>query len=204
MKDLTIAPADRQITLISVPPSFNITKNAHARNAYGQVAQEIVCAALEARPVKINGKFDVCFDAIAGNSYIEIKSVKRKGKVVVYDWRRNKERQVMLRGYNVNYAILIHGVRCSNGKNLLDEFVRSNLTLFVVDARSVHEMCAELPLHTIKKVTYGSKRFGYNREGYIEGYRNVPVERLIARYSYESYPKVVHCCGRSFNITITV
>src|SRR4051812_26775895 len=100
----SIAPASKQLSLLSVAPSYTITKNAQARNAYGTVAVEIVCAALNLLPIPINGNYAICFDAQDSNGFYEIKSVHRSGKVVIYDWRMEKEASVNV---PLAYAILV-------------------------------------------------------------------------------------------------
>ncbi len=171
---MTIAPPSNQLNLFQLAPSFNITKNAQARNAYGTIAQEIVCATLGLRPIPINGNYDCCFDALLDDTFYEIKSVKRGGKVVCYDWRMRKEANA---GVALNYAILVHGVRGSDGKRLFHEFTESRLQLIVAPAQLVHGFAYECGLHRMGE-SAGSRRCGYNRVGYRDGYRNLPVRAL--------------------------
>lgn len=175
---MTIAPPDYQMTLLSVAPSYRITKNAQARNAYGTVAAEIVCAALSLAPVRINGSYDACFDAFDTTTglHYEIKSVKHGGKVVVYDWRRAKEERA---GDSLRYAILCHGVKGSDGRALADEMAASQLKLVMLPAADVHDVAARQPLRKLLKLAL-DPRNGYARVGYAEGYRNVPVAALLA------------------------
>jgi hypothetical protein len=170
---MTIAPPDYQMTLLSVAPSYHITKNAQARNAYGTVANEIVCAALGLLPVRINGQYEACFDAYSDGLHYEVKSVKHGGKVIIYDWRREKEAKL---GSQLYYAILCHGVKGSSGKELASEMAASELKLLVLPASSVHEVAAGEPLRMLQKLQ--TVTTGYNRKGYRDGYRNVPVGSL--------------------------
>lgn len=174
---MTIAPPSDQPLLLHIAPSWRITKNAQARNAYGSVAQEIVCAALKLTPIPINGNYECCFDAhSARHGYFEIKSVKRVGgKVVIYDWRMAKERDA---GVELHYAILCHNVRRSDGRELVREFVESGLELLVLPAEQVHAVAAAQPLQKLMHIEQPGKRCGYNRAGYRDGYRNVPVREL--------------------------
>lgn len=171
---MTIAPPTRQLNLLTIAPSYRITKNAQARNAYGQVASDLVCAALGLTVIPI-GRYDACFDGHRCNTFYEIKSVKRSGKVVIYDWRMDKE---AASGVDLSYAILLHNVRGSDGSKLVEEMVASSIELIVLPASLVHEAAAKEPLRKLTKLALEPN--GYNRKGYILGYRNVPVARLKA------------------------
>lgn len=196
---MTIAPPDSQLSLLSVAPSFRIVKNAQARNAYGAVAAEIVCAALGLTPIPINGNYEACFDAAKCNHFYEIKSCKRNGKVVLYDWRMRKEQKANV---DLTYAILCHRVKGSDGLRLFDEMIDEGLELIVMPAAKVHALALEQSLVIPKAPkTPQAKRFGYNRAGYCEGYRNVPVALLKSMCaSSKAYRK--QCHGRAFEITI--
>lgn len=185
----TLARASRQLSLLSIPPRFSITKNAQARNAYGQIAQEIVCAALDLLPIPINGKCSICFDAERSGHFYEIKSVKRTGKVVIYDWRMEKERAAKV---PLSYAILVHNVRGSDGHDLLREMLDSEPEILVVPASVIHELAQSYPLRQLQRPS-SDPRNGYNRTGYRDGYRNVPVKELKA---------LLPCtlCGNRFNL----
>lgn len=176
---MTIAPPSRQPLLLHIAPSWRITKNAQARNAYGSVAQELVCAALGITPVPINGNYECCFDAHHDeHGWVEIKSVKRTGgKVVIYDWRMAKEQAS---GVVLHYAILCHNVKGSDGRQLVREFVEGGLELIVLPAEQVHALAAAQPLQKLMRAERSGVRCGYNRKGYKDGYRNVPVSALRA------------------------
>lgn len=180
---MTIAPPDYQIPLLRIAPSWNITKNAQARNAYGTVAQELVCAALKLLPIPINGNYDCCFDAKGKDVFYEIKSVRRNGKLPLYTWRLVKESRS---GVNLKYAILIHNVRKSNGRHLVQEFANSGLSILVLDSIQVHKEAQKHPLRLVQNPN-GSARSGYNRKGYQDGYRNLPVKALL-KYAVNEMP----------------
>jgi hypothetical protein len=184
--------------LLTVAPSWKITKNAQARNAYGTMAQELVCAALHLTPIPINGNYDCCFDAILDDTYYEIKSVKQRGgKLVVYDWRMRKERES---NAALNYAILLHNVRGSDGSELLREFVESKLKLLVIPAEWVHEMARECQRRSLNTEA-ANPRMGYNRKGYRDGYRNVPVTKLMERATSKRHV-CAHYAGIEFNVEL--
>lgn len=172
-----MAQPDRQIQLLDTPPRFKLGKNANARNAYGQAAQEIVCAALGLQPIRINGKCEICFDAKKDNTYFEIKSCHRSSKVVIYDWRMKKEAAVT---DPVDYAILLHNARgIKDGSLILSTFAERGLDIIQLPASTVHEIAACHPLHTMKTQAVADKKCGYQRHGYKDGYRNVPVKELV-------------------------
>lgn len=194
---MTIAPPDPQPLLLETAPSWLITKNAQARNAYGTIAQHLVCAALRLAPIPINGNYDVCFDAVSGSTYYEIKSVKAKsGKVVVYDWRMEKEAKVKV---DVWYAVLLHNVRKSNGVRLLEEFIEGGLEMVVMPVGVVHEVARECALMMPK--VGADPRMGYNRTGYREGYRNVPVQALRELCTFSVVRQGAYA-GRSFKVEV--
>lgn len=170
----TLAPPNRQLSLLTVAPSYRITKNAQARNAYGTVAAELVCAALRLETIPINGNYSICFDAARDGRFYEIKSVRRSGKVVIYDWRMDKEANVKVPLY---YAILIHNVRKSDGRRLVEEMTSSALELLVIEASRVHAIARAQPLQRFLQLAL-DPRNGYTRRGYKDGYRNVPVRLL--------------------------
>lgn len=174
---LTIAPADTQMKLLDVLPVWNCTNNATARNAYGSAAQEIVCRTLPADPIPINGNFDVCFDARDLNWYYEIKSVRRSGKVVIYDFRIRKE---AASGCPFKYAILVHNLIGAR-EDILKSMLKTGVEILIIDGAKVHEISKSCPLNKIQKVRSNRKTEdynGYTRAGYADGYYNVPVHAL--------------------------
>lgn len=191
---MTIAPPDWQMPLLEVAPSFKIAGNAHKRNAYGQIAQEVVCATLGATPIRINGSYECCFDACKGSTFYEIKSAKAKGgKVVVYDWRLSKERRA---GVEVKYAVMCHN--CKGGGDLFKAYTSGGLELVVVGLDTIVALAAV----SEKRVPKASaNESGYNRAGYRDGYRNVPVVwlREAAPHAQELD---VQCCGLNFKVTV--
>lgn len=179
----TLAKPSTQSALLEVRPIFTIEKNAQARNAYGEAAAQIACAALRLDSIPIDGSKAICFDAQdpRDGRYFEIKSVKRVGgKVVAYDWRMKKEAGA---GVPCSYAILCHAVRSHrDGATLFDAFAAGGLELLVVSLETVHRIAAAQPKQRIKKERIAAApETGYNRKGYKEGYRNVPVRDLRDR-----------------------
>lgn len=170
---MTIAPPDNQLPLFTLPPSFRLTKNSHARNAYGQVAQELVCEALSLTPIRINGNYDCCFDAYKGGVYYEIKSCRRGGKLPLYNWRMAKEQSC---GVDLLYAVLVHNVRRASGHDLSATFRAAGCYIVLADARLVHTVASNHPTRTVS--THINPPHGYSRKGYRDGYRNVPLSEI--------------------------
>jgi hypothetical protein len=173
---MRFAPTMQQLVFdrFDLCPDFAIPSCAVARNAYGNAAQEIVCAALALDPIPITGKADVCFDAVARGMHYEIKSVRKGDKMVVYDWRLRKE---LGAGVPLQYAILEHGVRgAKSSHEMWDQYSDHVLRCYLLPVALVHEHASKCPLVVPPPPkTDKGKRFGYNRAGYCEGYRNVPV-----------------------------
>lgn len=167
-----IAPYDTQLELFQHNRVINATCTADARNAYGEAAQDIVRAVLGLQAIRINGSFTTCFDAYKEGIYYEIKSVKSGGKVVCYDWRMEKEANS---GVPLTYAILIHVIR-GEREDIIGKMSNTPLKILSIPEASVHSVAYEQVLNVHKKFT--SKRNGFNRAGYSEGYRNVPVNKL--------------------------
>jgi len=178
---MRIARATGQLSLLDTPPRFRLGSNALARNAYGAAAQEIVCSALKLEGIPINGNCEFCADAERRETgdFFEIKSVHRSSKVVVYDWRMEKEASVSV---PLTYAILAHNCRkVRDGAALLSAFAAGGLEILELPAREVHRVAFAEPLQTMKKsAATGNPRNGYSRKGYANGYRNCPVARLRA------------------------
>lgn len=174
------ALASKQMSLINIPPSYTITSNAHARNAYGAAASEIVCAALNLDPIAIDGSKEVCFDASSHGQNYEIKSVHHKAKIVIYDWRMKKEKCWMeTTGKSLRYAILVHNLKQHReGATLIDTLISRGLKLIVVRASVIHREASALKLNLVNPTNKGP-RHGYNRKGYADGYYNVPCERIL-------------------------
>lgn len=167
----TLARASRyqQLKLLDLPPTIKIESNAQARNVYGSLAQEVACAALGLRPIPIDGRCLVCFDAERDGRFIEIKSVHASGKLVVYDWRMEKEAAFS----NLDYVIVVHKARgCQSVSALLASFEKF-LEIWWMPAPIVHKAALQCPLRLLIKPS-SDPRNGYSRAGYVRGYRNVP------------------------------
>jgi len=188
------------MNLLEVQPVFKIPSNAHARNAYGTAAQEIACAALQLNPIPIDGSKSICFDASDGVRPYEIKSVHRNGKVVIYDWRMEKEAVVP----ESRYLILRHSVRGHrDGKTLYQAFADGGgLEAWIITTPSVHQI-AQKEAKRVMLSDSKDPRCGYSRKGYKDGYRNVGLNRFSDLMVEAQIRKFV-LYGIFFQITIRV
>jgi hypothetical protein len=198
---MILSRASRQLPLLNVPPKFTATNNATARTAYGSSAQEIVCAALNLRPIPINGNCEVCFDAENDEHFFEIKSVRRGGKLVLYDFRMKKESAT---GVSLWYAILIHRLKGERA-NVLQAMIDCKPEILLVESRLVHHVAFASPLFHIKTQHQPRRNYpgynGYTRAGYNEGYRNVPVNCLKS-FSPHSSPETFSFYGKQYTISV--
>lgn len=171
---MSLAESSRQISLFNLCPTAKMGNNALARNAYGQLAQDVVCAVLRLNPIPIDGSKTVCCDAELDGQHFEIKSVRRGCKVVLYDWRMKKEGEAVP---NLKYAILVHDNRKAESiAGMLETMKAKPPTLIIADASQIHAWAKFCPLNIMKA---GAKPSGYTRPGYSEGYRNLPVTKLL-------------------------
>lgn len=172
---MKLARASRQMLLLDVQPVYPMDKNAQSRNAFGCVAQEIVCKALRLHPIAIDGRCDCCFDAEADDGvFYEIKSVQRASRCIIYDWRITKEAKSGARLY---YAILSHRAGGSMDSESLWRQMQLTAEIFVVPSVIVHALTLLQPLRKVSNRGCGP-RFGYNRNGYSDGYRELPVSHV--------------------------
>jgi hypothetical protein len=175
---MTIAPPNNQITLeLGVQPIWNASNNASARNAYGAAAQEIACRTFGLDPIPINGNFEVCLDAKKNETFYEIKSVNIHGKLVLYDWRINKEQDA---GVPINYCVVVHH-RKGGRRDVLSWILSRKVIIIVCPMAVIHRLAMACPLNKPTSPEKHNKRNGYMRKGYCDGYRNLPVNKLISQ-----------------------
>jgi hypothetical protein len=185
------AKADGQGSLFWEKPIIHCDSMASARNAYGQAAQELVWRLLGVRPVRINGGYAVNFDGWdeRRREWVEVKSTYgrgRSGKVVVYDWRMGKERKVEEEagesGGRVRYMIVAHDIK-GEREDIFQKMVDREVKVWSLPAAVVHEHALRMPLMAIKRVGK-SKREGYTREGYRDGYRNLGMAWMVEQMAW--------------------
>lgn len=190
-----------QPLLFDLQPRFTIEKNAQARNAYGTAAQEIVCRALALDSIPIDGRCEVCFDASKDGIDYEIKSVHATSKVVCYDWRLAKEERAEKEdGRNLSYAILVHRVRGERDSSRLFAQMILGGYIILISASAIRQFARREKLNTLKPKQRGT-RFGYDRVGYSDGYRNIPVKAFLALEGIQR-EAAFDLYGQSYNIPI--
>lgn len=172
-------PSHVQLPLLEVAPDKPISRAGEARTRYGKIVEEVVQSLLGLEDIPNSGTHDCVFDAYHRRSgtYCEIKSLRKKNKCPIYDWRRTKDREA---GVPLAYIFGLH--ECSGEKSIADVLARMQDTLnvlLVLPHWAVDLEARKHPLHQIKStLTASGERNGYQRKGYREGYRNIPYDRL--------------------------
>ncbi len=193
---MTIKPPSThwQPDLLDVLPDKPLRKPGEARTRYGKVVEEIVTELLGLSDIRNSGTHDIVFDAHhkPSDTFCEIKSLRAKNKLPVYEWRRTKDRDC---GVPLVYVIGVH--QCTKQATLGDVWRRMAETLdtvLVLPAWVVDLEARKHPLRRILGETKGATRQGYSRKGYCDGYRNVPhaalAERCAGGFSRVSFGEV--------------
>lgn len=175
------APPLTQPRLFDLLPEINCTSCASARNAYGMAAQEVVYRLLGVTEIRINGNYLNCFDGYKDGVYYEIKSTKTKGgKVVLYDYRMRKD---VAAGVPLRYLIVCHSIS-GERDNVLQKMLDRQIEIVSIPACAVHALALEQKLMAINRVPVGPHE-GYTRSGYKEGYRNLPIAKVLSRSRFQ-------------------
>lgn len=154
--------------------------SGQARVFAGTVAEEIVCRGLGLSLLKPDARYGVCFDAVRGGTFYEIKSVRAGNKSPLYDYRMEKEAGA---GVPLVYLFARHdGRRFTSRERIHSELSGTMRDVYALPAALVHALAGEYPLRNIRTEVGpdGKDRCGYNRKGYAEGYRNLPTVRVEA------------------------
>lgn len=190
-----------QPQLFEQHPDKPLKGTGAVRTWSGNLMEEVVCLAMGWKRLAVDGSKVFCADAQTQEGRdVEIKSVrlsgKHTGKSFIYDWRMKKEAE---HSPNLLYAFAGHlQTKSTNPKSLaelIDSIAAKEIRLAVVHSCRVHQLAKEQPLNKAP-VGKGDKRTGYNRKGYCEGYRNVPVgvwfpsESLLEPLEVELYGRV--------------
>lgn len=171
----TIAPPSAQGCLFYTAPVINCDSPASARCAYGNAAQEIVYALLDIERIPINVQYSTNFDGKKGAMYFEIKSTKQQGgKVVVYDWRVQKE---ILANVPLTYLLVCHKLN-QHREDIVQVMADTGVVIYSLPAAVVHHLAHELPKRTLK-MSEANARSGYMRGEYKTGYRNIDLRTII-------------------------
>jgi hypothetical protein len=152
-----------------------IDKDASARNAIGDVAEEFACAALGMKRLKVNGSLKVCSDAEWQGSPVEIKSVGKNGRALLYKWRAEKELDSIGRGYTYLFVRHTCPIKVAHGRDITSHFAEHPPSLLITNLGVIMDVLKGTPprkfkLHDGK--TYENKYgrpAGFERKGYIDG-----------------------------------
>ena len=178
------SPAESQLSLIDVLPQINCNSCASARNAYGNAAQEVVYRLLDITPIRINGSYKTCFDGLKDGIHYEIKSTRLSGgKVVVYDWRMEKERTA---GVALRYLLVCHSLN-KHRADILQAMLDLPVVIYSLPAAILHGFAMRCPLNKLKRGA-NSKRDGYHRGLYQNGYRNIPLKWMVSQLAFDEAP----------------
>lgn len=173
-------PIEQQGLFFKFFKEFDFASPHSATTYYGTAIEQIVCAFMQLNPIKINGNYKINFDAFKGELFFEIKSVRKSGKVVLYDFRMKKEEP-----YNGNllYVFGVHKVKnAKSNRGLWEQLQEKGIELVVTPASKVHKEAYKQPLNKITT----NQHMGYNRKGYADGYRNLPVNPFLKSPSFSS------------------
>lgn len=164
---------------IEVMPTIEFKNPGASRNYYGSAMEDLICSVLSLQSIPINGNYEVNFDAKDDKFFYEFKSVKRGGRSVLYDFRMEKEKPYVKTLY---YVFGVHNAAgAKSTKDLWGMFKSRGVTLLRIPAAIVHREALKEPLHRIKteRIRNASRRAGYARRGYRDGYRCLPLKNLL-------------------------
>jgi hypothetical protein len=170
--------SDAQLEFFSEPVLLPIKSGADARTRYGTAAEEVACALLHLRRLKISGNFTACYDAQdRARRLYEIKSVRRGGSCPVWTWRIRKDKDV---GRPVVYLFVLHDVKHAPDTHDMWRQMSSTVRkILIAPLGVVEEAHAAGRLGGVN--TDKGPRNGFNREGYREGYRYVSMKFVESR-----------------------
>jgi hypothetical protein len=148
----------------------SMKSHAAARNDIGDVAELYACAALGMDRQRIDGRKKVCIDAMWGGRPVEIKSVGKNGRGLIYKWRMDKDAQE--HGDSLVYVFVRHDcpITLTNSAEVVARFIERPPSLIVTSIARVREALKGVKLRKFSMFEGGKdSRIGYNRPGYSEG-----------------------------------
>lgn len=187
---IKLPPLFIQPALFEMLPDKPIHKPGEARTRFGACVNEIVNMLLGLEDIPNSGSHEVVFDAFlrSRNSFVEVKSLRRKNKLPVYQWRIEKDKEA---GVPLLYVIGVHN--CPKQATLGGvwlEMAKTMNQILVLPASVIEELAADEPLQQIKThKTASGERNGYQRKGYKDGYKNIPWQALVESCGY--YDRIV-------------
>ncbi len=148
----------------------SMKSHAAVRNDIGDVAELYACAALGMDRQRIDGRKKVCVDALWGGRPVEIKSVGKSGRGLIYKWRMDKDTQE--HGDSLVYVFVRHDcpIKLDNSAEVVSRFFERPPSLVVTNITRVREVLANVKLRKFSMFEGGKdSRIGYNRPGYSDG-----------------------------------
>lgn len=192
--------------LFEQAPTMKLKGAGHRRSHLGNIVEEFTCHAMGWKRLKISGQKDYCADAENEVGLpCEIKSVhcsaKMSGRSVIYDWRMVKDEKHAPR---LAYAFFCYSAtgqgKAKSLEQFLDRIAASSPTIVLVPAWVVRmDALREKHNEAPKKKT--SKRCGYIRAVYCEGYRNLPIGPYV-RNSGSEIVKTFDLWERTFTVCL--
>lgn len=192
--------------LFSQAPTMRLKGAGHRRTHIGNIVEEFVCHAMGWKRLTISGKKPYCADAENEDDLpCEIKSVhcspKMSGKSVIYDWRMVKDEKHAPR---LAYAFFCYSAtgmgKAKSLEQFLDRIAATAPTIMLVPAWVVRMDALREKHNAAPKKT--NKRNGYTREGYCEGYRNLPVGPYV-RNAASEIVKTFALWDRQFTVCLS-
>ena len=180
-RKLTVKPPPPfvQMDLLSVCPDKQIHREGERRTRYGQVVEEVLTTVLPLDNIVNSGSYDAVYDAYWNGWNCEIKSINVNGELIVYDWREKKDIAVVKQGEKLVYLLANHKCHKADSMRSIYEGMAATLTdVYVLSQPEVSRLLSGRPRRGIKTEIKGNKRHGYNREGYRDGYRTVPMKQI--------------------------
>lgn len=169
-------PDHIQPNLFDVLPDKEYETAGSSRTHTGAIVEEVLASILDLTPIQNSGEYDIVYDAHGHGTYVEAKSVNWRSAIPLYEWRRKKDRHS---GVPLVYAVGLHRLHgCAGIRETYSELSRTLDTVLVLPFHVLDRLAPKFRKRQLVKGNPDS-RAGYERKGYCDGYRNVPVKRLV-------------------------
>lgn len=162
-------------------------KAAGVRNAIGELAEELACRALGMVRQPIDGRKSFCTDALWDDKPVEIKSVGKNGRALIYKWRREKEMAEVGPGYR--YVFVQHDctIDKANGSEVADYLRDHPPRLLITTLGAINGVIGDAPPRKFKMFLgedgIVNNRIGYNRKGYADGGWQFNLNKIPVQYT---------------------
>lgn len=129
-------------------------KAASARNAIGDVAEQLACRALGYKRLRVDGRKKACADAERPDGHpVEIKSVGKNDRGLIYKFRLEKEGTEFPGG--LEYVFVRHTcpVTFAHGSSVADFFKLSPPSLLITNHKHLAAILLPKPVRTFRMFT---------------------------------------------------